>query len=375
MTGSSFLDSGYHHWQQATNDKSCAAMPTAILVSAILIVVMLLRIGSMLLQKLLISFVLLSTGFNFAPSVSAATFQDKDADRTNERKTLPPEYRLKLDYEDSLLREYIGVPPKQSAQLDQIQKEWAAERKGLLDQGATSREQYRAFAARESQCEDLLTKDQLEKELRYYLITSICIREISTLERAVAAGDIVLAKAQPEKIEKFKSRWLRRFDKNLVLPHQEPTEDRDKRWELIDKRDRVIEAVRRELETDYGSDLKNCLSQEQLNRVSQIRFQFTVMIRAMDIFNDPAIAEELELTREQKAQLSRLNQEISNEPDDLSAFKIKLEGYPTIFEALSSRQKNVWRKKLGAPSWIHQFDWLAKHIESDLESIDSSEDR
>ncbi|MDP1561774.1 MAG: hypothetical protein Q8M16_10280, partial [Pirellulaceae bacterium] len=139
--------------------------------------------------------------FYIAPQTYASPFQDTKQTASNGRKTVPAEYYLKLKFEDAAFREFVRISPEQLELLGSLSKEWAVERKRLLDAGASYRDQYRALEAKEATLTDTFTEFQQQRMLRFNLITSWGFEEFGMLERANAAEDLTVTEAQIQKLQ------------------------------------------------------------------------------------------------------------------------------------------------------------------------------
>ncbi len=204
--------------------------------------------------------------------------------------------------------------------------------------------------------------------LRFKLITYSGLEEFSSLERASAAGDLVLEKSQIPKLDELRKRWLNRIDQDLVLPAENASAGREKFGNLVDERVRIVHAIRLAHFSDFRSELSDCLTQEQSSRLDQLQLQKGTCLFSVEIFDDPSVKSDLELTPKQTEQLASLKREIENEKDRFLATKMKLEAYKTFFGSLSPNQKDIWRKKLGPPAWFFNINWLAEYMEEDLKS-------
>lgn len=320
----------------------------------------------MQLPKVVLLFVVCATGSDLTLKATASPFQDTARIETRERKTVPLEQRLKLDFEDPVFREFVGIPTSQSGQLDSISNEWTNERTRLAEEGASRREQFRAFATQRSKFENLLNEKQKERLLRFNLISSYGVEEFALLELAKLAGDLDFEPAQIEKLEFLRKKWIQRIDQELTLPTEKGSDDRERRWEMLNERVRRVQAIRQSHDGDLRSALDECLTQQQSSRLAQIQLQKLVSISAIEIFNDPFVKSELKLTPEQTEQLAELKRKIASAKNAYLATGMKLDAYRTYVDTLSPGQKKVWQKQLGPPVWFFNVQWLAEHIENEM---------
>ncbi|MEM7782802.1 MAG: hypothetical protein AAF623_05570 [Planctomycetota bacterium] len=262
--------------------------------------------------------------------------------------------------------EFVGISSKQLQLLERISKEWTVESKRLSHERASRRDQFRAFAAKKTEFKDLLTRHQQTRMLKFNLISSNALEEFRLLELAVAAGEFTIGEMQIPKLKSLRNKWVNRIDKDLVLLKETSSGDREKRWEVHNERVRRVQAIRRANTNDLRSDLYECLTPEQSSRLTQIQLQKLITISAIEVFNDPIVNNDLELTRDQSEQLAQLKRKIDSEKNRFLATRMKVDSYKVYFNSLSADQKNVWRKKLGPPAWLFTVNWLAEYIEADL---------
>lgn len=300
---------------------------------------------------------------------SNAFAQNTKTDSKGNQTTQAQSFRLNLNYANKKFLKFIGVSSEQAVQLKEVIAEWDKDKRKLTSEKSTNRELVKAYEKRNSQCEAILTKEQREKLLRFNLINSYGAEEIGLIELAAATEDIELDAIQLEKIEQLKFNWISTATGHLKLKPITDSSDREQRWKAHEERVKKVREIRHKYGVGLRSELFELLTKKQEDRLKQIELQKFVSLKAIDVFAEEIVKNELQLTPDQETRLKKLQNEIANETDRFAATQMRLDGYRSFFNSLSGNQKQKWREKLGAPVFFFNVEWLADLIADDLKKV------
>lgn len=300
---------------------------------------------------------------SLAPFVAGNQFLQDEKTNLQKTKSTEPE-PIPLGYDDPLLLEFAKITNNQIAKIQAIKREWEDEYRLLANDGAPRKVIRDSFSTRQKACQELLTEEQQSSQRRYNLITSWGPEELKLLERAIRFNDPKFERSQIEKLQSIKKDWLTWADGKLDV---ELSTDREtffnkvlpKMGELRNERNPAIRAA-----------IFRLFSESQAKRFTQIEWQAFVALEAVKAFANDGVKLELNFTEKQSDELRKLLNAIDSETERFKAVRLQFESYKTFFNALSEKQKAIWREKLGAPFHVNNLTWLLDFMEEDQKTYE-----